>query len=349
MPKESNAPRRGWRRFLRALVGIALTLVVLEAALLLLIFYFQNYYGIGQRFIREDSLKIAFVGDSFTAGARSPANYVDFAQEFLDETAGEGAVEMCNLAQSGTPSNVHLKRLRRYYERADVKPDILVIVSGHNDMSNPNMRKMFLDQQKGRLGDDDDPYSGWIYSSNLSLLAYSLFIMKGDNFISRRVEPTYVNAEFYGWAARVLLNGQLSMIDTARESGTSVMFGSYLDIEPHVTEIAAQLSDKLDLERFDFGDVGLRRVFENNDLYIEDGWHMNESGHRLMGLIWADYIAHGYLGCAGMESLLDERRTVSLLPEDVRRHLASQAMNAGVQRETVRMSYNTGSNAKAVK
>lgn len=242
------------------------------------------------RFEAPGSLKLMFLGDSFTNGALSESGlgYPAFLADELRAAGVERPVEVVSVAIEGSTSWYQERQLRLYIEEGGGAPDYAMWIAGENDF----LSLQFQSEFARRGGSDVTPWIRAIYRGPRGLIFGMHWYERRYLGLADNDAGTVEASPLLGyWRAHPGYRAWLRQAQVARFAdfaqrvrglGGVPLAGSYVRTRPMPFEGAAGEQGVPFLDS-----TQLAELHDERSYFIEDRWHLSDAGTRDFAHRWA--------------------------------------------------------------
>ncbi len=255
-----------------------------------------------QRFSDASSLRLLFLGDSFTAGDGSESN-LGFWAYLPDALAAEGieGAEVLSLATSGATTAYQREQLDCWLTTSNQAVSYVVVTGGVNDASSLRYHRDFLAEFQPERHPASVRFLYGLPRPILLGIHYPVLLQR--RLRTPRAQPFDDAPSDAGWVPLIgyhashpayedwaLLHqqGQLrAMHEAVEEAGARLIVGAYSHHEDHsVVERMGGWIRYVEPRE-------LRDHYEAQGWFAPDGWHLSDAGARDYARRWARWFAAG--------------------------------------------------------
>lgn len=284
------------RKFKKNLFFYLITLVFLLLVFELILsiggyFYFYGYSNLGSPKIEGGDFRILFLGESTTAGDSRVGEgnaYPDQIERVLQQKYPDKKIKSYNKGFGGIETKAILRNLDK--NMIKYKPNLVIFMAGSNENCSPDKPILDSNTHLKKL------YSRLKIYRLITLIKdlYKLSSVVGVDGDFRYVQPSegkdmyILRLPYYSYkpfssptCSQVVFNLN-SIVQTVQSYGTDIWFAGYL--QPDARETINPLLKKIAEENniIYIGDYPKIDFISNHSLFVDDGWHPNKEGHKII-------------------------------------------------------------------
>jgi hypothetical protein len=246
---------------------------------------------------RDETLRLLFVGDSYTAGelSESGRGYWAYVPDELAALGYPRPVETVSIALAGSTSWFHTHQVAGWLEESGQRTDYVMTMGNANDRRGYDFQRRFCASEGGQR--------------DVPLIVRALYagppaLLFPFNYLGMRLSPRLYMDEVHDsfgplrrwWEANEPYGKWLpgesgaaveALVELTRAEGATPLAGAPPYQNAPWSAGIPEAAQRLAVPFFNLAVPEVQAALASKDLLTGDGWHPNDAGHRYIAKRWA--------------------------------------------------------------